>query len=69
MEPLPEISEEERTFEFSCSSEAPYQRGSYVEILSHEPGAIKLDRLNDGAALLFNHDWDELIGVITKTIS
>jgi len=68
METLPEISEEERTFEFSCSSEAPYNRYGYVEILSHEPGAIKLDRLNDGAALLFNHDWDELIGVITKTM-
>ena len=67
MEVLPEISEEDRTFEFSCSSEAPYTRGSYVEVLSHEPGAIKLDRLNDGAALLFNHDWDELISVITKT--
>lgn len=68
METLPEISEEERTFEFSCSSEAPYNRYGYVEILSHEPGAIKLDRLNDGAALLFNHNWDELIGVITKTM-
>ena len=65
----PEIlSEEERIIEFSCSSEAPYERMGYVEILSHEPGAINLARLNDGAALLFNHNWDELLGVITEVV-
>jgi len=61
----PEITDDEqREIEFSCSSEEPYQRWGYVEILSHAPGHVRLGRLQDGAALLFNHDWDELIGVI-----
>jgi len=62
---IPEtMNDEEREIEFSCSSEEPYNRFGYVEILSHEPGHIRLGRLSDGASLLFNHDWDKLLGVV-----
>ena len=33
-------------------------------MLSHEPGAADLRRLNDGAPLLWNHDPGEMLGVI-----
>ena len=58
------LNEEDRIIEFSCSSEEPYNRGGYVEILSHDPSAIRLNRLSNKAAVLFNHKWDELIGVV-----
>jgi HK97 family phage major capsid protein/HK97 family phage prohead protease len=60
------IDEETRTVEFSFSSEAPVERWFGKEILSHETGAADLSRLNDGANLLFNHDWDVPVGVIEK---
>ena len=50
----------------AVSSEAPYERGWGVEILSHEPGAVDLTRLADGRhPLLLNHDTENQIGVIT----
>jgi HK97 family phage prohead protease len=35
-------------------------------VLSHEPGAADLTRLNNGAPLLFNHNMDDVIGVVEK---
>ena len=58
--------QEERTFEFSFSSEYPVERSFGLEVLSHESGAIDLGRLNDGAPLLFNHDMDRPIGVVER---
>lgn len=53
------------TLEFSLSSEAPVERWWGTEILSHEPGAVRMDRIDSQAApLLFNHDWDDPIGMI-----
>lgn len=52
--------------EFSFSSEVPYLRGYGYEIISHEKGAINLERLNTKAPLLFNHNWDFQLGVIEK---
>lgn len=50
---------------FPASSEAPVERGWGEEILSHEASAIRLDRVKRGAMpLLFNHNWDDPIGVI-----
>ena len=54
----------QRTMTFTFSSEMPVQRWFGDEILSHAPGAADLSRLNDGAPLLFNHDMDEVIGVV-----
>lgn len=52
--------------ELSFSSEKPYKRWYGFEIISHEKGAINLERLNTKAPLLFNHDWDKQLGVIEE---
>lgn len=50
---------------FPASSEAPVERYFGTEILSHEPGAVRMDRIRAGAApLLFNHDWNDPVGMI-----
>lgn len=60
------LDKESRSIEFSFSSEAPVERWFGKEILSHERGAVDLSRLNDGANLLFNHDWNIPVGVVEK---
>ena len=50
--------------ELSFSSERPVQRYFGTEVLSHEPGAADLSRLNDGAPFLWNHDRDVVLGVV-----
>jgi HK97 family phage major capsid protein/HK97 family phage prohead protease len=57
---------EERTMEFSFSSEYPVQRYFGNEVLSHERGAVDLSRLADGAPLLFNHDTSRVVGVVER---
>jgi len=58
--------EDERTLEFSFSSEAPVKRWFGNEVLSHDPEAVDLGRMNDGAPVLFNHDPDRVIGVVER---
>ena len=53
-----------RTFEFPFSSEYPVKRYFGNEILSHDDGAADLSRMNDGGAVLFNHDMNKPIGVV-----
>jgi len=53
-----------RTVALSFSSELPVERWFGNEVLSHEPGAADLTRLNRGAPLLFNHDTSDIIGVV-----
>ena len=53
-----------RTFEFPFSSEYPVKRYFGNEVLSHDEGAADLSRLNDGGAVLFNHNMDKPIGVV-----
>lgn len=60
------IDAEKRTLELSFSSEAEVERWWGVEILDHSAGACDLKRLNTSGPLLFNHDLDEVIGVIEK---
>lgn len=60
------ISGEERTMEFSFSSEFPVQRYFGNEVLSHDRSAVDLSRLQDGAPLLFNHDPSKVIGVVER---
>lgn len=55
-----------RTFEFPFSSEYPVARYFGNEILSHDPMAADLSRLNDSAPLLFNHNPDKVIGVVER---
>ncbi|HDV5068745.1 TPA: phage major capsid protein [Escherichia coli] len=61
-------------FEIAFSSEQPYQRRFWDEqnqemvvldeILVHTPEAVDLSRLNNNAPLLFNHIFDNHIGVV-----
>jgi len=53
-----------RLIELSFSSEEPYRRWFGTEILSHEKAAIDLSRLEEIGVLLFNHDWNRVIGKI-----
>lgn len=55
---------ETRMIEFPFSSETPVDRWWGKEILSHKKGSMDLERLNDGGALLWNHDSDTVIGVV-----
>lgn len=56
------LNEENRTVELSFSSEAPYERYFGSEILSHDPGAIDLSRMNEVGVLLFAHGRDANYG-------
>ncbi len=50
---------------FSASSEMPIDRWYGTEVLSHDKGAIRMQRIEVGAVpLLFNHDWSDPIGMI-----
>lgn len=57
-------SDDGDVFEFPFSSEAPVERWFGTEILSHDQSAVDLSRMNDGAAVLWNHDRDCQIGVV-----
>jgi len=55
-----------KTFSFPASSETPVERYYGAEVLSHANGAIRMGRIEGGAApLLFNHDWSDPVGMIT----
>lgn len=48
--------------EMAFASAEPYERWWGIEILDCSPECVRLNRINDGGALLFNHNWDELRG-------
>ena len=50
------INDSERTVDLSFSSEFPVERVYGWEILSHDAGAMNMERLSDGANLLWNHN-------------
>lgn len=56
----------DETLTFSFSSEAPVERWFGREILVHEPGAMDLSRMNDGAPWLWNHNRDVVLGVTER---
>ncbi len=58
------IDPEARTIELAFSSTTPVSRWFGEEVLSHEPDAVNLERLNDGGALLMDHNWRDQVGVI-----
>jgi HK97 family phage major capsid protein len=59
-----QIREEARTVDLAFSSEEPVLRGWGIEILDHSPGAMRMDRANQGIPILFNHDRNTHLGVI-----
>lgn len=63
------VDDATRTVELAISSEYEVKGwGNDCEVLIHEAKAIRLDRLKNKAALLFNHDRDELIGVVLSPV-
>lgn len=60
------IDEEARTVEVAFSSEEPVPRWFGDEILDHTDGAMLDTRLQNGAAVLWNHDTDIQIGVVEQ---
>lgn len=58
------VNVEARTADLSFSSEAEYKRWFGIEILDHSIGSVRMDRLQDGAALLWNHNWNDQRGVV-----
>ena len=64
--PLGVVDVEKRTVTFTFSSETPVPMWYGTEILSHATGAVQLERINTGAPLLFNHDFNDLLGVIER---
>lgn len=58
-------AEPSRVFEAAFSSETPVARFFGDEILSHEPGAVRLDWIQGGSApFLVDHDDRDQVGVI-----
>jgi len=60
------IDKEKRTVQLSFSSETPADRWFGKEILDHNRGSVRLERLRTGAPLLLNHDANKQIGVIEE---
>ncbi|KQV51352.1 phage major capsid protein [Duganella sp. Root336D2] len=61
------VDVETRTVTFSFSSEAPCATyWGADEILSHEPSAVKLQRINAAGPFVFNHNLDDVLGVVEK---
>lgn len=55
---------EKRTLELAFSSEMPVERFFGYEILDHSKEAVDLSRLNNGGALLVEHDTRDQVGVV-----
>lgn len=58
------VDEKKRTVDLAFSSETPVVRWWGIEILSHDPGAMNMSRMENGAAFLLNHSTDRQIGVV-----
>ena len=59
------VDEEKRTVEVAFSSDAELEQWYRTAlVLEHTEKAVRLKRLNDGGAVLFNHKRDDHIGVV-----
>jgi HK97 family phage major capsid protein/HK97 family phage prohead protease len=58
------VDREARTVELAFSSEEPVDMWYGTEILSHAPGAMRTGLRQQTLPALFNHDRDDLLGVI-----
>ena len=58
------VDPDTRTVDLSFSSEEPVDQWFGREILSHEPGAVDLSRMQSGAPLLWNHGKGDVRGVV-----
>jgi len=55
---------EERVVSASLSSEEPYERWFGTEVLVHDRASVDLARASNGLPLLWNHDSNEMIGIV-----
>lgn len=53
------------TVALKISSTQPVERWFGNEVLSHDPGAVRTQRMDAGMPLLFNHDADKHLGTTT----
>jgi HK97 family phage major capsid protein len=61
------VADDPEIVEFTFSSEQPVERWFGREVLSHQPGAMNMERLNSGAApWLWNHNTDVVLGVVER---
>lgn len=60
------VDEEKRTAQIAFSTETPVERYWGTEILDHSAGAVRLGRLNDGGAVLMEHDTRQKVGIVEK---
>lgn len=58
------IDEEARTVPLAFSSEEPVERWFGLEILDHDSASIRLGRLENGGAVLVDHNHRDHVGVI-----
>ena len=63
-----DIDEENRTVPIAFSSEEPVERWFGNEVLSHDPSHVDLGRMNDGGALLVDHDPTDHVGTIEEAV-
>jgi HK97 family phage major capsid protein len=63
---VPGLDVDARTLQISFVSDSPIERWFGNEVLSMDSSAADLGRLNDGAPLLFNHDPDDVLGVVER---
>lgn len=61
------VDEDARTVEVAFSSETPVARWFGDEVLDHSTGAMNETRLQNGAAVLWNHNMDTQIGVVESS--
>lgn len=59
-----QTNSEERTVEIAFSSEEEYKRWWGIEILGHSRGEIRLERLQNRAPFLADHNTKDQIGVV-----
>lgn len=60
------INDKDRTVEIAFSSEAPVERWFGTEVLGHDAANVRMGRLNNGGAVLVEHDRRDQVGVVVK---
>jgi HK97 family phage major capsid protein len=60
------VDDRNRTVQLTFSSEEPYQRWWGTEVLDHAEASVRLGRLNNGGALLMDHDSRDQVGVVER---
>ena len=60
------IDEQNRTVSVIFSTETPVDRNFGVEILDHDRGSVRMDRLEKRAPVLLNHSMSDQLGVVER---